>query len=71
MDDIYVYFVHLPRHIREMVAPCLSGYTVYIDKDLTHEQQQSAYLHALRHIKRKDFEKSDVQVIESEAHSGN
>ena len=69
MDDVYVYIVRLPYGIGEMVSPCFGGYTVYISEDLTMQQRRNAYLHALKHIRNGDFEKHDVQQIESEAHS--
>lgn len=68
MDNIYTYFVKLPEGIDEVVMPCLDGYTVYIDINLSEYQQLKAYAHALHHIRNNDFEKTDVQKIESEAH---
>lgn len=67
--DIFLYFVDLPEGIDEMVTPCLDGYTVYINARICHERQLKAYRHALRHIREKDFEKSDVQGIEKNAES--
>jgi hypothetical protein len=67
-EDIYVYVVELPPTIREAVTPCAGGYTVYINRRLTHERQMEAYRHALTHIDDKDFLKSDVQAIEAAAH---
>lgn len=68
MDDIYTYLVKLPDGINEVVMPCFGGYTVYIDSRLTREKQIRSYQHALGHIINHDFEKSDVQEIETEAH---
>ena len=68
LDNIYVYQIALPEGIDEYVTPCFMGYTIYIDKNLTHERRQKAFIHALKHIKNNDFEKSDVQAIESQAH---
>lgn len=65
MDDIFVYLVNLPDGIHEMVTPCCDGFTVYIDSKLTCTERQKAYLHALDHIKRNDFEKENVQEIEA------
>ena len=69
MDNIFTYFVKLPDGIDEVVMPCLDGYTVYIDVNLSEQQQLKAYAHALHHIRNNDFEKPDVQAIEAEAHS--
>lgn len=67
-EDIFVYMVAMPDNVREAVTPCFCGYTVYINQNLTYEQRQKAFAHALKHIKSHDFEKSDVQAIEAEAH---
>ncbi len=64
--DIFLYYVELPDGIDEMVTPCLDGYTVYISSRISPERQRKAYLHALRHIRERDFEKTDVQRIEAE-----
>lgn len=69
MDDVYVYLAHLPPGINEFITECPDGgYTVYIEESLAHEEMQRSYIHALEHIKRYDFQKHDVQVIECEAH---
>lgn len=68
-EDIYVYLISFPRGTtHEAVLPCADGYTVYIDDRLGREGQLEAYKHALKHINRTDFEKSDVNEIELEAH---
>ena len=70
MDDVFVYIVHLPYGIKEMVAPCFGGYTIYISDTLTMQGRRNAYLHAIKHIERGDFENINlpVQQIEWEAH---
>lgn len=68
-EDIYVYLVDFPRGIREAVAPCFGGYTVYIDAKLDHDSQIRAYEHAMLHIKRGDFYLDDTaDNIEAAAH---
>lgn len=67
-NDIFVYYASLPRGVNEMVVPCIEGYTVYIDEQLDDKCKLEAYSHALNHIKDNDFEKNDVQKIESKAH---
>lgn len=64
MVDVFTYLVELPDQIEEMVVPCLDGYTVYIDQNLTAERRVSAFRHALRHILQGDHEKADVGQIE-------
>jgi hypothetical protein len=66
-DTIYVYLVPgLP--VPELVAPCLDGWTVQIDAGLTHERQLDAYHHALSHINGRDWEREDVNEIETDRH---
>ena len=69
-DDVYVYTADLPIGTRELVAPCLDGYTVYINTRYNRETQLGAYLHAVKHVTDHDWEKTDVQEIESDAHQG-
>ena len=71
MDDIYLYYVHLPHNVSEMVTPCYDGYTVYIDENLSDNNKYKAYCHALKHIVNRDFDNVDAQSIEMEAHYGN
>lgn len=68
MDDTFVYYAKLPNGVDEMVVPCNDGYTIYIDKDLSSEQMNKAYCHAIKHIENNDFSKDDVQSIEKKAH---
>jgi len=73
LDDIFVYLNgNMPNGTKEMVCTNTDGtYTVLINGDLTQEEQTAAFWHAIRHIKRHDFERVEtygVQVIESEAH---
>lgn len=65
IKDIYVYQIALPDGINEYVTPCFDGFTIYINQNLSYEQRQKAFAHALLHIKNRDFEKSDVQAIEA------
>lgn len=65
-DSTYVYLVDLP--VDEMVTPCADGYTIYLNARLSYRGRVKAYLHALEHIERDDWSKTDVQKIEAEAH---
>lgn len=69
MVDVFVYCTKMPHGVHEMVVPCMDGYTVYIDADMTRNQQQRELLHALRHIDRHDHDGGDVQQIEVETHA--
>lgn len=69
MNDVYVYLVELPNGVSEMTMPCLDGgYTIYIDPRLSHQGRVKAYLHAMQHIEKCDWEKENIQEIEFEAH---
>lgn len=45
------------------------SYTVFINAKLTHEKQLEVYQHAVSHIKNEDFNKSNVDKIEFDAHN--
>ena len=68
MDDVFVYLVELPSNVNEVVTPCNDGYTIYINQNLCEEAQHDAFCHAMRHIRRNDYEKLNVQMIEFNAH---
>ena len=65
-DNIYHYIVRLPDGFDEMIAPCCDGYTIWIDDRLSPKGREDAYRHAIKHIERGDWEKSNVQNIESD-----
>ena len=45
------------------------GHTIFINEQLSDQEQRAAYQHAMRHIERDDFGKyGDVGSIEREAH---
>ena len=71
MDNIYVYFVHLPSGINEIVVPCADGVTIYIEITLDRKKRIEAYKHAMGHVQNDDFQKSNVQDIEFQAHKIN
>ncbi len=68
MDDIFIYCVVLPSGVHEMVTPCADGYTVYLNALDCKERQRQALNHVIKHINKADYEKTDVQTIESNAH---
>lgn len=68
MDDVYVYFVPMPKGIHEFVTPCSDGFTIYLDSNQDKHHQQQSFLHAISHIANNDFEKEDVQRIEYLTH---
>lgn len=44
------------------------SYTIFIDSHLSAEKQREVFQHEVKHIMNGDFEKTDVQQIEAEAH---
>lgn len=68
MADTYVYLIDMPPKISELVTPCECGYTIYINAKLSYADRVKAYLHALNHIDRDDWNRDDVQQIEWESH---
>lgn len=44
------------------------SYTIFLNARLSHERQLASYAHALSHIQNEDFEKQDVDAIETIAH---
>lgn len=70
MDNVYVYLIDLPNDVKEMVAPCNDGFTVYLNARLSYTGRVKAYCHALEHINNDDFMKENVQNIEADTHKG-
>lgn len=72
MCDIFVHLLDLPTKTREAISINEDGsYTVVLNSKLSRRTQFEAFLHAVEHIKRKDFESYDsVQSIEHSAHGG-
>lgn len=67
--DLYVYTVDLPPGVHEMVAPgTFDDYTIYLDIKDSIGKRLKHFTHAIRHIAGRDFEKYDIQEIESAAH---
>ena len=67
--DIYVYAVPLPGRVRETISYNEDGsYTVLIKDSLSPLDQARCYAHARRHIENNDFNREDVQEIETDAH---
>ena len=67
--DIFVRIVDLNGKVTEAVTENEDGtYTVFISARLDPHAQRERFEHALRHIRYCDFEKSDVQTVETAAH---
>ncbi|NLV98142.1 MAG: hypothetical protein GX043_12570 [Desulfovibrionales bacterium] len=56
LDDINLQLVKMPCNIEAAVTTNNDGsYTVFVNKNISVEQQKEAILHELRHIERGDF----------------
>lgn len=69
-NNVFVYIVDLPSSVKEMVCPCLDGYTIYLNSRLSQSAQEKSFRHAMWHIEHNDFERDDIQEIETAAHEG-
>lgn len=55
--------------IKETVTSNEDGsYTIFLNSRFTQEQLNDAYIHAMGHIDRDDFNKGSADVIEAYAH---
>lgn len=67
--DVNVHLINFQTPGKEMVVPNEDdSYTILINAKLSQAEQLKAYQHALNHISNGDFEKSDIQNIEFQAH---
>ena len=57
--------VLIPEHV---IANSDGSYTVLLNSRLSCERQLEAFSHAMKHIERNDFEKTDADNIELNAH---
>ena len=57
--------------IKELVVPNADdSYTIFIESSLSREEQQLAFLHAMKHITEHDFNKTTAaDFLEIRAHS--
>ena len=57
--------------IKEMVVPNSDdSYTIFIESTLSREEQQNAFLHAMKHIEKHDFDRmTAADFLEIRAHS--
>lgn len=71
MIDYQVQLTTFPdAKTKEAVSENNDGsYTIFIETSLSREAQQKAFMHAMKHILGNDFEKIDIDKIETDAHS--
>lgn len=69
MENINVQLLNMDTKIPEqLVKNDDDSYTVFLNARLSQESRIKSYVHALMHIKENDFEKINVQEIETNAH---
>lgn len=69
MNNINVVYLNMEYGIHEQVTQNHDGsYTIFLNSRDSYEMNRFSYLHAMYHITNGDFEKYDVQEIETEAH---
>ncbi|WP_432627223.1 hypothetical protein [Brotaphodocola sp.] len=66
-EAIGVYFIDMDTAVEEEVHSNEDGsFTIFINARISHSRQMLAYQHALEHIMRNDFSKTDTDVDEIE-----
>lgn len=56
-------------NVNEVVTENEDGsFTIFVNENLCDSKRMKAINHAFRHIRNRDFEKSDTQEIELKAH---
>ena len=70
MTDYNVQFISFPSgKVHEAVVQNEDGsFTIFLDKNSTVESQRKRFMHVVNHLTNGDFEKSNVQEIETDAH---
>ena len=68
--DVFVKVIDFPTtKVSETVTENEDGsYTIFLNAKMDNTKMRQAYAHALGHITENDFEKTNVQMIEYEAH---
>lgn len=65
MEEIFTRLIRLPNRIKGYTAIDDDGnYNIYLNKNLSSEQQRLTYLHEMTHIKRGDWDKDSVKDAE-------
>lgn len=69
MNGINVQLLDMDTKIPEhLIKNDDDSYTIFLNAKLSRENHLKSYAHAIRHIKNKDFDKADVNIIEYHAH---
>ena len=71
MNNVYVHIIDFKSTTAKETVTCNDdgSYSIFINARLNQEQQNNAYIHALKHIVRLDFESNtSVDILEAYAH---
>ena len=70
ISGVRVEIIDLKNSVRSAVVKNDDdGYTIVLNARMCYECLQEAYFHEMEHIKQLDFEKNNVDEIESYTHS--
>ena len=69
--DYQIQLIQFPnKKVKESVTENEDGsYTIFIDENLSLNERQNVFLHAMKHILGDDFTKYNIDKIEFDAHS--
>lgn len=66
---INIQYLDMPCRIHGMIRENEDGsYTVILNSRDSRERNLQTYIHELNHLQHRDFEKSDAQAVETDAH---
>lgn len=64
-NDVFVQYLNMDTMIKEHVFANADGtYTIFINARLCREEQLNAYMHALNHIIRGDFDCDNIRTVD-------
>ena len=71
-ENVNVVLLNMENGIHEQVTKNRDGsFTVFLNLKDSFETQKQSYKHAMGHVQNDDFQKSNVQDIEFQAHKIN
>ena len=67
MGEIFTRLIKMPSRIKGYTAIDNDGnYNIYLNEQLSQEQQRKTYLHEMAHIARGDWDKASVEDAEKD-----
>lgn len=66
----FVHYINLPLSVDEETTKNEDeSYSIFINKNISKNAQNLAFIHALQHIQNEDFNKENVNKIEINTHN--